>query len=154
MNAFFSANGITTMSFLHNSAVRCEDFIVCGSRGWYNEDKKVITQNDVDTKKLIAREVGRITTSLDAGRAIRETVAAEQGFSPEMLVFLHFPPYFKGYICDEIILELYRYGIARCYFGHIHGVYDVPAVRRYMDIDFYNIAGDFLNFVPLKIEKA
>ena len=154
MNAFFSANGITTMSFLHNSAVQCEDFIVCGSRGWYNEDKKVITQNDVDTKKLIAREVGRIKTSLDAGRAIRETVAAEQGFSPDMLVFLHFPPYFKGYICDEIILELYRYGIARCYFGHIHGVYDVPAVRRYMDIDFYNIAGDFLNFVPLKIEKA
>jgi predicted phosphohydrolase len=69
-----------------------------------------------------------------------------------MLVFLHFPPYFKGYICDEIILELYRYGIERCYFGHIHGQYDVPMTRRYMDIDFTLIAGDFLGFVPYRIE--
>ncbi len=154
MTAFFEANGIRTMSFLHNSAVRCEDFIICGSRGWYNEDKKVITANDVDTAKLIAREVGRIRTSLDAGKALREQLETEEGISPELLVFLHFPPYFKGYICDEIILELYRYGITRCYYGHIHGVYDVPVTRRYMDIDFTFVSGDFLNFIPLKINKA
>ncbi len=154
MTAFFEENGIKTVSFLHNSAVRCEDFILCGSRGWYNEDKKVVTQNEVDTAKLIAREVGRIKASLDAGKALREKALSEEGIAPEMLVFLHFPPYFKGYICDEIILELYRYGIERCYFGHIHGVYDIPMTRRYMDIDFNFISGDFLNFIPLEISKA
>ena len=152
MNAFNEENGITTFSYLHNNAMRCEDFILCGSRGWYTEDKKVVTANEVDTKKLIAREVGRLKTSLDAGRAIREQVRSEEGRELEMLVFLHFPPYFKGYICDEIILELYRYGIERCYFGHIHGVYDVPRTRNYMEIEFSLIAGDFLNFVPCRID--
>ena len=152
MNTFNEANGITTFSYLHNNAMRCEDFILCGSRGWYTEDKKVVTANEVDTKKLIAREVGRLKTSLDAGRAIQEQVRSEEGRELEMLVFLHFPPYFKGYICDEIILELYRYGIERCYFGHIHGVYDVPRTRNYMEIDFSLIAGDFLNFVPCRID--
>lgn len=154
MTAFFAENDISTMSFLHNNAVRCEDFILCGSRGWYTEDKKVITQNDVDTGKLIAREVGRLKMSLDAGKAMQKQIAETEGAVPEMLVFLHFPPYFKGYICDEIILELYRYEIRRCYFGHIHGMYDVPATRRYMDMDFTLIAGDYLNFVPMKIGKA
>ena len=152
MNAFNEENGITTFSYLHNNAMRCEDFILCGSRGWYTEDKKVVTANVVDTKKLIAREVGRLKTSLDSGRAIREQVRSEEGRELEMLVFLHFPPYFKGYICDEIILELYRYGIERCYFGHIHGVYDVPRTRNYMEIEFSLIAGDFLNFVPCRID--
>ena len=152
MTEFNEANGIDSFTYLHNNALRCEDFILCGSRGWYTEEKKVITANEVDTAKLIAREVGRLKTSLDCGRAIREQVLAEEGRELEMLVFLHFPPYFKGYICDEIILELYRCGIERCYFGHIHGMYDVPMTRRYMDIDFTLIAGDFLGFVPLKIE--
>ncbi|MBO5648495.1 MAG: metallophosphoesterase [Clostridia bacterium] len=65
MTAFFDAHGITTMSFLHNNAVRCENFILCGSRGWYTGDKKVVTANEVDAAKLIAREVGRLRTSLE-----------------------------------------------------------------------------------------
>ncbi len=154
MTAFFDAHGITTMSFLHNNAVRCENFILCGSRGWYTGDKKVVTANEVDAAKLIAREVGRLRTSLEEGSRLREQIMAEEGTALEMLVFLHFPPYFRGYICDEIILELYRFGIERCYFGHIHGMYDVPMIKRYMDIDFTLIAGDYLSFVPHRIETV
>ncbi|MCQ2433036.1 MAG: metallophosphoesterase [Clostridia bacterium] len=152
MTAFNAENKLTHFSYLHNNAIRCEDFILCGSRGWYTEDKKVITQNEVDTAKIVAREVGRLHTSLEAGKKIHDEVLETEGRDLEMLVFLHFPPYFKGYICDEIILELYRFGIERCYFGHIHGSYDVPAMRKYMDIEFRLIAADFLNFRPLLID--
>ena len=154
MTAFNEEHGIRTFSYLHNNAVRCEDFILCGSRGWYTEEKKVITANEVDTAKLIAREVGRLKTSLECGEAIKRQVMEEEGRELEMLVFLHFPPYFKGYICDEIILQLYRFGVERCYFGHIHGTYDVPMTRRYMDIDFTLVAGDFLGFAPLRIDAV
>lgn len=154
MTAFNAANGITTFSYLHNNAVRCEDFILCGSRGWYTEDRKVTTANDVDTAKIVAREVGRLHTSLSEGKKLHDEILSSEGKDLELLVFLHFPPYFKGYICDEIILELYRFGITRCYFGHIHGAYDVPAVRKYMDIEFHLIAADYLNFMPQKIEPA
>ena len=151
MTAFNEINGIRTFSFLHNNAVRCEDFIFCGSRGWYTEDKKVIVQNEVDTAKLVAREVGRLHTSLEAGRKIQDEVFRTKGIRPEILVFLHFPPYFKGYICDEIILELYHFGVERCYFGHIHGSYDVPPMLSYMDMEFRLISADYLNFVPQRI---
>ena len=100
----------------------------------------------------MAREVGRLKISLDAGKKLQEQVLAEEGRRLEMLVFLHFPPYFSGYFCDELILELYRYDISRCYFGHIHGNYDVPLTQNYMDIDFTLISADYLNFTPLCIE--
>ena len=54
----------------------------------------------------------------------------------ELLAFLHFPPIFKGYICDEIILELYRKGVERCYFGHIHGFSEFPREFVFEDISF------------------
>lgn len=153
MTAFNEENGFSHFRFLHNNALRAEDFILCGSRGWYTEDKKVVTANEVDTKKIVAREVGRLKKSLDAGKALHDEILSAEGKDLEMLVFLHFPPYYRNYICDEIILELYRYHISRCYFGHIHGAYDVPAVREYMDIEFSLISADFLDFRPLKIEK-
>ena len=65
---------------------------------------------------------------------------------------MHFPPIFKGYICDEIILELYKKGVERCYFGHIHGNYEAKPVIEYSDIEFFLISADYLLFEPKKIE--
>ena len=100
-----------------------------------------------------------VSTDLDTtiNREIENAVklkeeAKARGEEKELLAFLHFPPIFKGYICDEIILELYRNGVERCYFGHIHGNYDCAKVISYSDITFYLISADYLLFEPLKIE--
>ncbi len=151
---FRDANGFHSLRFLHNSAIRCENYILCGSRGWYTEDRRVVSQADADAKKIVAREVGRLRSSLEAGKAIHDEVLKNENIDCEMLVFLHFPPYYRGYICDEIVLELYRYSIRSCYFGHIHGVYDVPMTREYMDIRFTMVAADYLNFRPLRLPDA
>ena len=89
--------------------------------------------------------------SLSCGVSLREA-AALRGENKEMLAFLHFQPVFKGYLCDEIVLELYKKGVERCFFGHIHGNYEAAAVINYSDIDFYLISADFLMFEPMKIE--
>ena len=34
MNAFLSDNGYTTLRFMQNNAIVCEDSLVCGTRGW------------------------------------------------------------------------------------------------------------------------
>jgi predicted phosphohydrolase len=127
-----------------------EDFIVCGSRGWYT-DNRTAPIRGADAAKIVAREVQRLSISLTEGLGLQEAARA-RGEEKEVLAFLHFPPIFKGYICDEIILELYRKGVERCYFGHIHGNYECARVISYSDIDFYMISADFLLFEPLKIE--
>mgnify|MGYP003298208030 CR=1 FL=1 len=39
----------------------------------------------------------------------------------EILVFLHYPPRYKGYECGEILELLEKYEVRRCFYGHLHG---------------------------------
>ncbi len=151
LDAFVEKNEYKTIRFLHNNAYACEDFIICGSRGWYNDDKNKPIRG-ADSEKIVAREVMRIGISLDAGKKLARELFEQDGKEREVLAFLHFPPIFKGYMCDEIIMELYKKGVERCFFGHIHGSYDAPMKREYADIEFYFIAADYLAFRPFKIE--
>ena len=147
LDAFVAARGYKTISFLHNNAYIVDDFIICGSRGWYTDDKATPIRG-ADSAKIIAREVERIKHSVEYGRAL-----STDGRERELLMFLHFPAIFKGYMCDEIIMELYRAGVKRCYYGHIHGNYTALPIINYADIDFHLISADYVLFKPQKIEK-
>jgi predicted phosphohydrolase len=154
LNNFLAENKLDTISFLSNNAIECEDFIICGTRGWYTEEKNNLSTRNADNTKIIAREVIRLKMSLDEGKKIQDKVFAETGIKKEMLVFMHYPPIFTGYICDELILEMWKAEIYRCYYGHIHGNYLAPAKIEYSDIEFRLVSADFLNFIPKKIEKS
>ena len=103
---------------------------------------------------MINREQMRLHLSLEEGKKLQQAVFQKRGIRPEIIVCMHFPPYFTGYICDELILELYRYNVKRCFFGHIHGSYNIPFRYHYMDIDFYLIASDYLHFTPFQIPNT
>lgn len=147
LERFCRDNNYTSFRFLHNNAYLRQRYIICGSRGWYTEDKKVTARNDTDAQKIIAREVGRLRTSLAAGKALQ---TGENADVP-IIVCLHFPPYFKDYACNALIDAMEEYGVRRCYFGHIHGEYQLPAEAEYRGITFTLISGDYLNFVPLRL---
>lgn len=138
-----------SICFLQNDAAAVEDFIVCGSRGWYPDMQNAKCSRGADNKKIVAREAIRLKMSLDAAKTLSE---ADSQNPREIMAFMHFPPYFKDYCCDELIYELYRGGVKRCFFGHIHGSYNLPAVYEYSDIKFELISSDFLDFRPKKIE--
>ena len=71
----------------------------------------------------------------------------------EKIVFLHFPPVFREFRCDEIVEVLKQFGVRRCFYGHIHGVYDIPGSFVDNDITFTMVSADYLNFTPLHIAK-
>ena len=146
LDAFVSEHGYKTINFLHNNAYIVDDFIICGTRGWYTDDKATPIRG-ADSAKIIAREVARIKESVKCGREL-----SCDGRERELLMFLHFPAIFKGYMCDEIIMELYKAGVKRCFYGHIHGNYMSLPVINYADIDFHLISADYLNFRPYLIE--
>lgn len=145
---FFEENGFHTLRLLYNNAYVVEDLIVCGTRGWFLEEEKQQTVGEVDFAKIRNREVTRLKISLDAAKKLQTGENAEK----EIVVFLHFPPVWNGYVCQEIVDLLHAYQIKRVYCGHIHGVYHVPQTECFEGIAITLISSDFLQFLPHRVD--
>ena len=145
MRRFFEENSITTIDILYNNALDTEDFIICGSRGWFNDESRqnTVGNTEPDYEKIVNREAMRLKMSLEEGLKIKG--------DKEMLVFLHFPPVYADFICREIIDVLHQYGIKNCFYGHVHGNYFMPRTLEFEGIDFIMTASDFLSFAPMPI---
>lgn len=139
----FESCGISSVELLQNNAIARDGFVICGSRGWYNDPQNAPVSN-FDQKKIVAREAARLRLSLGAA----------QGIEGERIVFMHFPPVFPGYICRELVGVLHEFGIRRCFYGHIHGNYDLPPVNIFEGISFTLVSADYLDFRPLRIELS
>ncbi|MBR7185165.1 MAG: metallophosphoesterase [Clostridia bacterium] len=146
MRTFFAEKHLSTLDILYNNAHRLSDCIVCGTRGWFNDEKQQNTAFPTDYAKIVNREVQRLQISLDAAEALR----AE---TPELpvLVFLHFPPVWGSFVCREIVELLQERQIRKCYFGHIHGAYNAPRCTTYEGIDMILCSADYLKFAPMPI---
>ena len=94
--------------------------------------------------KVLAREAGRLAASLES--------AKKEGLEP--LVFLHYPPVYGDYVCDEIMDVLVRYGIKRCWYGHLHGAARNKAIIGDVHgIEMKLISADHVGFFPQLILK-
>lgn len=148
--AFFEKNGYQTIHLLHNNMYVAEDFLICGSRGWFNDESVSNIPPNTDYQKIVSREAIRLGISLEEARKRNETEEAAR----EILVFLHFPPVFREFCCREILDVLHRFGVRRCFYGHIHCVYDMPGSFVFEDITFTMVSADYLGFIPLHIAKT
>jgi predicted phosphohydrolase len=146
INSFFEENQFDSVKLLHNNAHVVEDFVICGSRGWYNDDKISTMPKTADYGKIVSREAARLRMSLCEG----EKLDSER----EKLVFLHFPPVWGDFVCDELVAVLKEFNVKRCYFGHIHGLYEIPSNFTFDGIKFIMTSADFLNFTPLFINRT
>ena len=137
---FFAKEKITTVSLLYNNSFFVDGKAICGCRGWFIDEK--ISPKDTDYDKIVAREAGRLELSLKSAEAFGEC---------ERIVFLHFPPVFGDFVCDELIAVMKKYGVKRCFYGHIHGKYDMEQTVERDGITFTIVSADYLRFNPLRI---
>ena len=142
--SFCNENNFKTIDFLFNNAFKVDEYIICGTRGWYVDEKLQNASNDVEYAKIVSREASRLRTSLEEAKKLQES-------NEQILVFFHFPPVFGSFVCDDFIDILLEYGIKNCYFGHIHGTYNVPKTFEYKGISFSLVSADYLSFVPMII---
>lgn len=143
LQRMFQENSITSIEILYNNAIEFDKFIAAGSRGWFVDKSIQPTKSvTVDHSKIINREVIRLRISLEEAKKL----CADTG--KEIIVFLHFPPVWSDFKCEEILNLLKEYGVSRCYFGHIHGCYSQPSAFSYEGIEFRMISADFLDFLP------
>jgi predicted phosphohydrolase len=150
MEDMLENEGITSVKFLHNNAYLADGRIIAGTRGWFPDQKSqnVKTAGDADFEKISRREAVRLRQSLDAGVALRETGGVPDA---EILVFFHFPPAFSDFESGELLDTMKEYGVKRCFYGHIHNVYDVPRTDERDSLRLSIISADYLNFIPLLI---
>ena len=147
MRAMMEENDIRSIRLLYNNAYLLDDCIVCGTRGWFVEENQQHTVGSVDYNRIVNREVIRLRMSLDAARKLQR----ENGNNLPVLVFLHFPPVWNGFVCREIVDVLHEYGIKSCYFGHIHGMYNHPRSFDFEGISMTLCSSDFLDFSLMPI---
>jgi len=148
MQNFFDECGFDTISILYNNAYAVEDGIVCGTRGWFLEEGHQVSVGEVDYNKIVSRELIRLRISLDAAKKLQSEQLESKGVELPISVFLHFPPVWLDFVCREFVDALHEYGVKNCYFGHIHGGYNVPRSFEFENIAFSLISSDFLNFSP------
>ena len=134
--AFCKENGFENMFILNNNAYEYENVAICGTRGWFFEEQRSTTQDE----KVFKRELLRLEASLKA--------AGEK----QKIVFLHYPPRYKGYECGEILEILRKYEVRRCFYGHLHGPSHKLAMEGLWDgTEFRLVAADFVNFSPVTV---
>ena len=131
---FCEENGFTDQWILNNNHYVYGDYAICGTRGWFFEEER----SGEHDEKVFRRELMRLEASLKSAGDLQK------------LVFLHYPPRYKGYECREILDLLGKYEVRRCFFGHLHGASHGLAMEGLWDgVDFRLVSADKLQFKPL-----
>lgn len=138
INQYLKEKDFLSISIIYNSAETAENYAICGTRGWFLESK------EREDAKILNREIGRLKRSIEIGK--------QTGLEP--VVFLHYPPVYDNFECEEILNVLLENKIKRCYYGHLHGRVSgkKAKVGEYRGIDFRLISSDQINFTPVLVE--
>lgn len=129
-------NGYENFELLNNNCFFYGDTALCGTRGWFFEEER---SGEHDTK-VFRRELMRLEASLKAAGEAQK------------IVFLHYPPKYKGYECTEILELLHKYDVRRVFYGHLHGPSHKLALQGLWDgIEYRMVSSDSMNFVPFCI---
>lgn len=142
LNKYLDSNDLKTISFMQNNSYNIENLAICGTRGWKCPGEDDFKKDD---EKIYNREIERLELSLKAS----------SGFEyDKRLVFLHYPPVTLKSQESGFINVMKKYGITRCYYGHLHGEGIKGALEGdYEGIELKLISADYLNFMPLLISE-
>lgn len=134
--SFCKENHFSNQWILNNNHYEYDGIAICGTRGWFFEEER----SGAHDEKVFRRELIRLETSLKSA-----------GDLPK-IVFLHYPPRYRGYECREILELLSGYQVRRCFYGHLHGASHKLAAEGLWDgVEFRLVSADRLNFQPLTV---
>ena len=133
---FCQENDFQDQWILNNNHYEYDGWAICGTRGWFFEEDRGGTHDE----KVFRRELIRLETSLKS--------AGDQN----KMVFLHYPPRYKGYECREIIELLERYEVRRCFYGHLHSESHKLAVEGlWGGVEYRLVSSDYIGFKPVTV---
>ena len=133
---FCQENGFEDQWILNNNHYEYDGWAICGTRGWFFEEDRGGTHDE----KVFRRELIRLETSLKSAG------------DKNKMVFLHYPPRYRGYECREIIELLERYEVRRCFYGHLHSESHKLAVEGlWGGVEYRLVSADYIGFKPVTV---
>ena len=99
------------MYAIQNDAIKFENVIICGTRGWNLPNSKYF--NSKDDEKIYNRELLRLELSLKHAKSLQKN-------GDIIIAMLHFPPFNNKLEDNEITRLLEKYGVNKVVYGHLH----------------------------------
>jgi predicted phosphohydrolase len=129
------------MFAIQNDAIRFENLVICGTRGWTSPD----TEFSEEDAKLYAREIERLKISLDKMQKLRQE-------DDQVICMLHFPPFNVRRERNAMLELIESYDVDFVCYGHLHGK-DVRAERvlKICRTKYFLTACDQIGFSPIQI---
>ena len=133
---FCRENGFENQWILNNNHYEYDGWAICGTRGWFFEEDRGGTHDE----KVFRRELIRLESSLKSAG------------DKNKMVFLHYPPRYRGYECREIIELLERYEVRRCFYGHLHSESHKLAIEgQWGGVEYRLVSADYIGFKPVTV---
>ena len=96
---------------LQNDAIKFDDYIICGTRGWTVPEANEQTDED---KKIFDREQIRLELSL------KDAVAKRQE-NDKLICMIHYPPFNSKLEDSPFTILMEKYKVDKVIYGHLHG---------------------------------
>ena len=133
---FCQENGFENQWILNNNHYEYDGWAICGTRGWFFEEDR----GGAHDEKVFRRELIRLESSLKSAG------------DKNKMVFLHYPPRYRGYECREIIELLERYEVRRCFYGHLHSESHKLAIEgQWGGVEYRLVSADYIGFKPVTV---
>lgn len=113
---------------IQNDALRFDNVVVCGTRGWKGVEKNTILSPE--DQKIYDREVLRLEMTLQNANKLREE-------GDKLICMMHYPP--VGFARDdsEFSQLIEKYNVDIVVFGHLHGYKNVATNFVKNNIEYY-----------------
>ena len=131
---------------LQNDAIKIDNIIFCGTRGWTQEEDKNFTKED---KKIFDREVLRLEMSLKEAKKLQTN-------EERIVCLMHYPPFDKNFNGTKFTKLLEEYGVNCTIYGHLHGVLKNKKLKYVLNgITYYLTSCDQINneLVQINLEE-
>ncbi|MBQ3179782.1 MAG: metallophosphoesterase [Firmicutes bacterium] len=133
------------VTVIQNEAWQLPCALAAATRGWKCPGANGFDGEDA---KIYRRECLRLEMALQD--AVKKRDAA--GGSLPIWAVLHFPPVNDKRDYSEMIELMQKYGVERCFYGHLHGMKREMALQgMHWGIEFALVSSDFLGHRPLLI---
>lgn len=143
MKRYLKENNFENIDFLYNNSFLIENKIITGTRGWVTTGIK-----SDENYKILKREHDRLKLSIESG-------IKNYGEYKEVIVFMHYPPFYKEEVPEEIdfIKLMKKYNVKKCFYGHLHSDSHKEAIEGMVEgIEFKLISSDYLDFDLIRCE--